>query len=268
MSVSTVSSSKMALLATDRHGSVLHLHALPVIPQMPYTAFGYRLPAIGLSSVMGFNGQLQEQTLLGYLLGNGYRLYSPVLMRFMSPDSLSPFRAGGCNAYAYCGNDPVNTIDPSGHRRLQAKKAMLIDTRKSTSRSIEGEDFSPRNQEAWDKPGNTANFSLGPKRDTTAIERSKLLVYVVSGEEFYVRGVDLKEFDTIVREVSARGKATYRPASEAEVKNYNEPFDRLGDIFEAGENQYRDAFDVDNELVSLVPGSARIRTGKNYRPRK
>ncbi|EGH35731.1 hypothetical protein PSYJA_44541, partial [Pseudomonas syringae pv. japonica str. M301072] len=34
-----------------------------------------------------------------YLLGNGYRAFNPVLMRFNSPDSLSPFGEGGVNAY-------------------------------------------------------------------------------------------------------------------------------------------------------------------------
>ena len=36
-------------------------------------------------------------------------------MRFASPDDLSPFLAGGLNAYAYCQGDPVNFTDPSGN---------------------------------------------------------------------------------------------------------------------------------------------------------
>ncbi|NLA01594.1 hypothetical protein GTA07_14335 [Rhodococcus hoagii] len=39
----------------------------------------------------------------------------PTLMRFSAPDSLSPFNEGGLNAYAYCGCDPINHEDPSGH---------------------------------------------------------------------------------------------------------------------------------------------------------
>lgn len=49
-----------------------------------------------------------------YLLGNGHRAYSPSLMRFSSPDRLSPFGAGGKNGYGYCAGDPVNLVDPSG----------------------------------------------------------------------------------------------------------------------------------------------------------
>ena len=35
-------------------------------------------------------------------------------MRFNTCDSISPFGAGGLNAYAYCLGDPINRIDPSG----------------------------------------------------------------------------------------------------------------------------------------------------------
>jgi len=34
-------------------------------------------------------------------------------MRFLSPDTLSPFDEGGLNAYCYCLGDPVNHHDPS-----------------------------------------------------------------------------------------------------------------------------------------------------------
>lgn len=48
------------------------------------------------------------------MLGNGRRAYNLTLMRFHSPDRLSPFGSGGINAYAYCGGDPINLADPSG----------------------------------------------------------------------------------------------------------------------------------------------------------
>ena len=46
------------------------------------------------------------------------RYYSPDLCRWISPDSieyLDPESINGLNLYAYCGNDPVNRFDPTGH---------------------------------------------------------------------------------------------------------------------------------------------------------
>ena len=46
------------------------------------------------------------------------RYYNPDWCRFISPDSaayLNPDNPNGLNLYAYCGNDPVNYKDPSGH---------------------------------------------------------------------------------------------------------------------------------------------------------
>jgi len=68
----------------------------------------------------GFNGERVDTVSGTYHLGNGYRAYNPVLMRFNCPDSLSPFGAGGINPYAYCAGDPINHTDPSGHLSWQA----------------------------------------------------------------------------------------------------------------------------------------------------
>ncbi|WP_353161683.1 RHS repeat-associated core domain-containing protein, partial [Myroides odoratus] len=65
-----------------------------------------------------FTGERKDPISGHYHLGNGYRAYSPILMRFTCPDSLSPFGAGGINAYAYCAGDPINLIDPSGHSAM------------------------------------------------------------------------------------------------------------------------------------------------------
>ncbi|MBO1540932.1 RHS repeat-associated core domain-containing protein [Pseudomonas sp. OA65] len=102
-----------ALLATDQQRSVLL--ALRAQPHgIAYLPYGHRPFSNGLMSVLGFNGERSDSVTGHYLLGNGHRAFSPVLMRFNSPDSLSPFGKGGFNSYAYCHGDPVNFRDPTG----------------------------------------------------------------------------------------------------------------------------------------------------------
>lgn len=102
------------LLATDQQTSVI---ATPD-ERASFTPYGQRPPQANLMDLPGFTGQQADPVTGHYLLGNGYRGFNPVLMRFNSPDSLSPFGEGGLNAYAYCKGDPVNQVDPSGHAPL------------------------------------------------------------------------------------------------------------------------------------------------------
>jgi RHS repeat-associated protein len=103
------------LLATDARQTVLAEIEAGQSASAEYTAYGHRSGAQPLTSRSAFNGELRESSTGWYLLGQGYRAYNPVLMRFHSPDSLSPFGEGGVNAYAYCLGDPVNYLDPDGH---------------------------------------------------------------------------------------------------------------------------------------------------------
>jgi RHS repeat-associated protein len=103
------------LLGIDQHASVLLGIAATGVHSRGYCAYGGH-PLVAADEVKpGFNGNLPDALTGWYLLGNGYRAYSPALMRFVSPDNVSPFGAGGVNAYGYCGGDPVNLEDPSGH---------------------------------------------------------------------------------------------------------------------------------------------------------
>ncbi|MDC0686087.1 RHS repeat-associated core domain-containing protein [Mitsuaria sp. RG] len=114
----------VGLLASDMQGSVLLHRRLPDALRLSYTPYGSLSPEITKPPLLGFNSQLRD--LAGrYLLGNGYRLFSPQLMRFLSPDSLSPFEAGGINAYIYCSADPINNIDPSGHTKTRPLAYLL-----------------------------------------------------------------------------------------------------------------------------------------------
>ena len=63
----------------------------------------------------------------GYAGGHGYaedgasgmllcgaRFYIPGIGRFLTPDPIG--HEGGLNLYAYCDNNPVNAVDPTGHQ--------------------------------------------------------------------------------------------------------------------------------------------------------
>lgn len=69
--------------------------------------------------ITGCNGERHDPLSGVYHPGNGYRACNPQLMRFHRPDDWSPFGLGGVNTYAYCGGDPVNLADPSGHTSWQ-----------------------------------------------------------------------------------------------------------------------------------------------------
>lgn len=77
-----------------------------------YSPYGAHRPVDAV--LLAFTGQPVDSLIGCYHLGNGRRAYNPVIMRFLSPDSTSPFSKGGLNTYAYCAGDPVNRVDPSG----------------------------------------------------------------------------------------------------------------------------------------------------------
>jgi RHS repeat-associated protein len=105
------------LLAADQQRSVLNVLDATRPHPLAYSPYGHRPAQSGLLSLLGFNGERPDSVTGCYLLGNGYRAFNPVLMRFNSPDSWSPFGKGGVNAYAYCKGDPFNFTDPTGHMR-------------------------------------------------------------------------------------------------------------------------------------------------------
>ncbi len=115
------------LLATDFQRSVLHGVSPDKVEPNAYNVYGHRPAHSGLLSVLGFNGERPDPITGHYLLGNGYRAFNPVLMRFNSPDSWSPFGEGGVNCYGYCGGEPVNSSDPTGHALFSFLKGVLYD---------------------------------------------------------------------------------------------------------------------------------------------
>ncbi len=104
------------LLGTDQKQSVMAV-CRETLADQTYTPYGLNTPLDSTKprAVKGYNGERCDPITGTTHLGNGYRAYNPVLMRFHCPDSWSPFGKGGFNPYAYCGGDPVNHADPSGH---------------------------------------------------------------------------------------------------------------------------------------------------------
>ena len=68
----------------------------------------------------GFDGQLTDSQTHWQFLGQGYRAYNPMLHRFMSQDSMSPFDKGGVNGYVFSSNNPIMMSDPTGHMSFWA----------------------------------------------------------------------------------------------------------------------------------------------------
>ncbi|MFK0091840.1 RHS repeat-associated core domain-containing protein [Pseudomonas sp. NPDC090592] len=111
------------IMAPDQQLTALASGHLSRRPYMPY---GFQLASKGY--LLGFAAEPGLSLHHCYLLGNGKRAYDTVLMRFYSPDTLSPFARGGINAYAYCKGDPVNNVDRDGHSptRIVSQGAGLV----------------------------------------------------------------------------------------------------------------------------------------------
>jgi len=120
-----IHSSKTVLLATDQQRSVLNALDANRPHPIAYSPYGHRPAKNGLLSLLGFNGERPDPLTGHYHLGNGYRLFNTVLMRFNKPDSSSPFEEGGVNAYSYCEGNPIGRCDPTGHSFLSMIRKMV-----------------------------------------------------------------------------------------------------------------------------------------------
>jgi RHS repeat-associated protein len=101
----------------DRLGSVRTLlnPAGKLLLARNYDPFGNVLVQGGVgSSGFGYTGEPVDSTGLVYLRA---RYYSPVVGRFLTPDSVipDPLSSQAWNQYSYVENNPIKFVDPSGH---------------------------------------------------------------------------------------------------------------------------------------------------------
>jgi len=93
-----------------------------VVAELRYKAWGETRYASGETpTTWRYTGQRQEEGLGLYYFRS--RWYSPVLGRFIQPDSIVPDSTNpqDYNRYTYVGNNPLLFVDPSGHARCMAR---------------------------------------------------------------------------------------------------------------------------------------------------
>jgi RHS repeat-associated protein len=85
-----------------------------------YVPYGLTRGAEDISGV-GYQFTDQERDTSTGLYNYDARLYDPVIGRFLSADSIVPnfHSPQSLNRYAYCVNNPLIYVDPSGHANVE-----------------------------------------------------------------------------------------------------------------------------------------------------
>ena len=84
------------------------------------TGYGSSLTNIAAGEISGTRYEYNSYGQLTGLLYLNARFYDPATGRFISQDTYRGERddTGTWHLYAYCANDPVNYVDPSGHKKI------------------------------------------------------------------------------------------------------------------------------------------------------
>jgi len=106
--------------ASDEMSSITHVvEGTDVLNHYEYDAWGnLALCEETVENRFKFNGQQYDPVSQQYYLRA--RFYNPVIARFTQEDT---YRGDGLNLYAYCQNNPVYYVDPSGNDADCIKKA-------------------------------------------------------------------------------------------------------------------------------------------------
>ena len=106
--------------ASDELGSTTHLtdENGNVYNYYEYDAFGnFLTKAENVPNRFCFTGEQYDPLTSQYYLRA--RFYNPAIGRFLNEDT---YYGDGLNLYAYCGNNPVDYVDPNGHWRTICDK--------------------------------------------------------------------------------------------------------------------------------------------------
>ena len=148
---------------TDCHGTVLNHYA--------YDAFGNRtVEEETVENRFGFAGEMMDAVTGQYYLRA--RFYNPVIARFLSEDT---YYGDGLNLYAYCHNNPVGYVDPSGHicekkyQELKKKEAgggTLSEKERQQIYEYEQNQKKSSGAGSRSKSGRTTDFYVTPNGDS------------------------------------------------------------------------------------------------------
>ena len=108
---------------SDEMGSITHVtdEAGSVLNRYEYDAFGECIiKEETVANRFGFAGEQYDPVAGMYYLRA--RFYNPVIGRFIQEDT---YYGDGLNLYAYCHNNPVGYVDPSGHDACPKKQSAL-----------------------------------------------------------------------------------------------------------------------------------------------
>lgn len=216
-----INTARKVLLGTDVQGSPILLQNTQAIHRLKYCAFGYDQASNRMLSLLGFNAEPRD-LLDYYLLGDGYRAYHSKIMRFGSPDSVSPFDDGGINSYAYCLGDPINLLDSSGHSPAPPPKGILRPT--------------PKNYDV--SRGKTTRISFNDTVASKTIAENSTLHYYLDWEDYV--GITRKD-KQLIQKLDKR---------EAKLKNRESKLESLK--IAAKSNTPKDNAKYSNYLIKKI----------------
>ncbi|MDE6357797.1 MAG: hypothetical protein K2L15_04300, partial [Eubacteriales bacterium] len=120
--------------ATDEMGSITHIvDDKQVLNYYEYDAWGNVVSQKEtVKNRFKFTGQQLDPTTQQYYLRA--RFYNPVIARFTQEDT---YRGDGLNLYAYCRNNPVYYVDPTGHESCPSSLELLDENGEFKDKNLE-----------------------------------------------------------------------------------------------------------------------------------